>query len=75
MSKEYYVKLDKEKKEFQVCKYVFNVFHPNGEEIIVTSRSYSSASPFSYREAKKYCLKMKKIFNSRRFKRERPVYV
>ena len=73
MSKEYYMKNDTDKKEFQVCKYVFDVFHPNGEEIIVTSRSYSST--FSFKEAKRYCLKMVKIFNSKRFKRESIHYV
>ena len=52
MSKEYYMKLDSEKKEFQVCRYTFDVFHPNGEEIIVTSRSFDKA--FKYREAKNF---------------------
>ncbi len=73
MSKEYYMKLDSEKKEFQVCRYTFDVFHPNGEEIIVTSRSFDKA--FKYREAKNFCLKMVKIFNSKRFRRESVGYV
>lgn len=73
MSKEYYVKLDNQNKEFQVCRYTFDIFHPNGEEIIVTSRSYADA--FSYKEAKHYCHRMMQIFNGKKFRRERPVYV
>ena len=75
MSKEYYVKINNEDREFQVCRYTFDIFHPNGEEIVVTSRSFSSKSAFTFKEAKKYCLKMMKIFNSKKFKREGVLYV
>lgn len=74
MSKEYYLVNDKEKEEMQVCRYSFDAFHPNGDEVIVTSRSYSKRSPFSKEDAADYCNKMMQKFNSKKFRRERPVY-
>ena len=74
MNDEYYVLDDRDKKEMQVCRYTFDIFHPNGEEIIVTSRSYGKDSPFTKSEAKIYANKMKLKFNGKKFQNQRPVY-
>lgn len=73
MSKEYY--LNDTGEEIQVCRYTFDIQHPNGEEIVVTSRSYGSKSPFSKSEAKFYCHRMMRKFNSKKFRREKPVWL
>ena len=74
LSQEYYIVDNKEKREMQVCRYNIDCFHPYGDDIVVTSRSYGKDSPFTKGEATEYTNKMCMKFNGKRFRNERPVY-
>ena len=75
MNDEYYLVVDDDLKEVQVCNYVFDDDHPSGYERKVFKRSFSKGSPFNFEDAKSFCSRLCDIFNSKRFRRETVGYV
>ena len=67
---EYYLVVDDDLKEVQVCNYVFDDDHPSGYERKVFTRGYGKHSAFNFEEAEGFCSRLCDIFNSKRFKRE-----
>ncbi len=74
MNDEYYINVDKEKLELQVCKYVFDNNHPRGYEKILSRFSYSEKSGFIFKDAFRIVSNLVDVLNSTDWGKENDVY-
>ena len=74
MSEEYYVNVNKEKLELQVCKYVFDDDHPRGFENILTRIHYNENSGLIFKEAFRIVSNLADVLNNTNWKKEKDVY-
>ena len=74
MNDEYYVNVDKENLEVQVCKYVFDDDHLRGYEKILSRIHYNKKSGFIFKEASDFVLRLVNVLNKTNWKRENDVY-
>lgn len=72
MSEEYYVNVDKEKLELQVCKYVFDKEHPRGYEKVLSRISYKYN--FIFKEAFSIASNLVNVLNNTDWRKENDVY-
>ena len=72
--KEYYVTVDTNNRKVNINKYVFDALRPNGEELTLLSIGYSKASGYTFKEAKRFCLKVCNVLNRTKWNKIKPVY-
>ena len=74
MDDEYYVNVDKEKLELQVCKYVFDKEHPRGYEKVLSRIPYDEKSGFIFKEAFRVVSRLADVLNHTDWRKENDVY-
>ena len=72
MDDEYYVNVDKEKLELQVCKYVFDNDNPRGYEKVLSRISYKYN--FIFKEAFSIASNLVNVLNNTDWRKEKDVY-
>ena len=74
INEEYWYETNKEEQCFIIKHILFNPSNPRGLTRTIFKATYGKEGMFSYGYAKQFVRELVKYFNSRRFKRMRPVY-
>ena len=71
---EYYLEIDDIAEKVSIKKYVFDSYHPNGEELTLVSIGFHKLSGYSCPEAKALCENLLNILEHTDWRRERNAY-
>jgi hypothetical protein len=71
---EYYIEIDNVNLCVNVMKYVFNIFHPNGQEQKLCSIHYNQKAGFTCNEAKQLCENIVNMLINTNWRKENNVY-